>query len=75
MEDIMDGRKLKRKLKTISYGSADFEDFKGSDISRGEFSLYAEPLDTSSRRYSEVYKVSDLELYRSPSDVSVAFLS
>jgi hypothetical protein len=34
MEDIMNGRQLRRKLKTISYGS--------TDISRGKFPFYAE---------------------------------
>jgi hypothetical protein len=46
----------------VSYGSTDFKNFKGSDISRGEFSFYAEPLNTSSRRYSKIYEVSNLEL-------------
>jgi hypothetical protein len=59
----------------ISYGSTNFDDFKGSNISRGKFSFYAEPLNTSSRRYSEIHEVSNLELYWSPSYVSVAFLS
>jgi hypothetical protein len=53
---------LRRKLKTGSYGSTDFKDFKGSDITRGKFPFYAEPLDTSGRRYLKVYEVSDLEL-------------
>jgi hypothetical protein len=46
----------------VSYGSTDLENFKWSDISRGEFSFYAEPLNTSSRKYSKIYKVSNLEL-------------
>jgi hypothetical protein len=46
----------------ISYGSTDFYNLKGSDISRGKFSFYAESLNTSSGRYSKIYKVSDLEL-------------
>jgi hypothetical protein len=62
-------------LKTVSYEFIDLENFKGSDISRGEFSFYAEPLNTSSRRYSNIYKVSNLEPLRSPSYVSVDFLS
>jgi hypothetical protein len=53
---------MRRKLKTISYGSTDFENFKGSDVSRSKFPFYAEPLNTSGRRYSKVYKVSDLKL-------------
>jgi hypothetical protein len=35
MEDIMNGHWLRRKLKTISYGSTNFDDFKGSNVSRG----------------------------------------
>jgi hypothetical protein len=50
------------KLKTISYGSTDFEDFKGSDVSRSKFAFYAEPLNTSSGRYLKIYEVSNLEL-------------
>jgi hypothetical protein len=46
----------------ICYGSTNFYNLKGSDISRGKFSFYAEPLDTSSRRYSKIYEVSNLEL-------------
>jgi hypothetical protein len=46
----------------ISYGSTNFDDFKGSDISRGMFFFYAEPLNTSSRRYSKIHEVSNLEL-------------
>jgi hypothetical protein len=46
----------------ICYGSTNFDDFKGSDISRGKFSFYPEPLNTSSRRYSKIHKVSNLEL-------------
>jgi hypothetical protein len=49
-------------LKTISYGSIDFDNFKGSNMSRGKFSFYAEPLNTSSRRYLKIYEVSDLKL-------------
>jgi hypothetical protein len=41
----------------ISYGSTDFENFKRSNISRSEFSFYAEPLNTSGRRYSEIYEI------------------
>jgi hypothetical protein len=48
-------------LKMISYGSIDFKDFKGSDVSRSKFSFYAEPLYTSGRRYSKIYEVSDLK--------------
>jgi hypothetical protein len=62
MEDVMDGRYLRRKLKTLSYRSTDFENFKGSDISRSKFSFSAEPLNTSSRRNSKIYEVSNLEL-------------
>jgi hypothetical protein len=75
MEDIMDDRSLRRKLEMISYGSTDFGNFKGSDITRSKFPFYAEPLNTSGRRYSKINEVSDLELYRSSSDVSVALLS
>jgi hypothetical protein len=46
----------------VSYGSTDFKDFKGSDVTRGKFSFYAEPLNTLSRRYSKIYEVSDLKL-------------
>jgi hypothetical protein len=46
----------------IRYGSIDFYNLEGSDISRGKFSFYAEPLNTSSRRYSKIYEVSNLEL-------------
>jgi hypothetical protein len=62
MKDVMDGRYLRRKLKTISYRSTDFKDFKGSDVSRSKFPFYAEPLNTSGRRYSKIYEVSDLKL-------------
>jgi hypothetical protein len=48
-------------LKTVSYRSTDFKDFKGSDITRSKFPFYAEPLNTPGRRYSKVYKVSDLK--------------
>jgi hypothetical protein len=53
---------LRRKLETISYGSTDFENFKGSDVSRSKLPFYAEPLNTSGRRYSKIDEVSDLEL-------------
>jgi hypothetical protein len=53
---------LRRKLKTVSYGSIDFKDFKGSDVPRSKFPFYAEPLNTSSRRHSKIYKVSNLKL-------------
>jgi hypothetical protein len=53
---------LKRKLKMISYKSTDFKDFKGSDVPRSKLPFYAEPLNTSGRRYSEIYEVSDLTL-------------
>jgi hypothetical protein len=46
----------------VSYGSTDFKDFKESDVSRSKFPFYAEPLNTSSRRYSKIYEVSDLKL-------------
>jgi hypothetical protein len=46
----------------VSYGSADFKDFKGSDVSGSKFPFYAKPLNTSSRRYSKIYKVSNLKL-------------
>jgi hypothetical protein len=46
----------------VSYGSIDFENFKGSDVARSKFSFYAEPLNTSSRRCSNVHEVSDLKL-------------
>jgi hypothetical protein len=46
----------------ISYGSIHFYNLERSDISRGKFSFYAEPLNTSSRGYSKIYKVSNLEL-------------
>jgi hypothetical protein len=62
MEDIMDGRQLRRKLKTVSYGSTDSKDFKRSDVSRSKFPFYAEPLNTPSRRYSKIYEVSNLKL-------------
>jgi hypothetical protein len=39
----------------VSYGSTDFENFKGSDVSRSKFPFYAEPLNTSGRRYSKIY--------------------
>jgi hypothetical protein len=39
----------------VSYGSTDFENFKVSDVSRSKFPFYAEPLNTSSRRYSKIY--------------------
>jgi hypothetical protein len=58
-----------------SYGSTDFKNFKGSDVSRSKLSFYTEPLNTSGRRYSKIDEVSDLELYRSSSDVRVALLS
>jgi hypothetical protein len=45
----------------ISYGSTDFEDFKGSDVSRSKFLFYAEPFNTSGRRYSKIYEVPDLK--------------
>jgi hypothetical protein len=41
MEDVMDGRQLRRKLKTLSYGSINFKDFKGSDVSGSKFPFYA----------------------------------
>jgi hypothetical protein len=50
------------KLKTVSYGSTDFKDFEGSDVSRSKFPFYAEPLNTSGRRYSKIDKVSDLKM-------------
>jgi hypothetical protein len=62
MEDVMDGRQLRRKLKMVSYGSTNFKDFKGSDVSGSKFPFYAEPLNTSSRRYPKIYEVSDLKL-------------
>jgi hypothetical protein len=46
----------------ISYGSTDFENFKRSNISRSEFSFYAEPLNTSGRRYLEVYEIAQLQI-------------
>jgi hypothetical protein len=46
----------------ISYGSINFDNLKGSDVSRGKFSFYAEPLNTSSRRYLKIYEVSNLKL-------------
>jgi hypothetical protein len=49
-------------LKTISYGSTDFKNFKGPDVSRSKFPFYAEPLNTSGRRYSKIDKVSNLKL-------------
>jgi hypothetical protein len=58
----------------ISYGSADFGNFKGSNITRSKFPFYVKPLNTSGRRYSKIDEVSDLELYWSSSDVGVAFL-
>jgi hypothetical protein len=39
----------------ISYGSTNFDNIKGSNVSRGKFSCYAKPLNTSSRRYSKIY--------------------
>jgi hypothetical protein len=62
MEDVMDGRHLRRKLKMVSYGSTDFKDFKGSDVSRSKFPFYAEPLNTSGRGYSKIDKISNLKL-------------
>jgi hypothetical protein len=59
----------------ISYGSTDFKDFKGSDVSRSKCSFYAEPLNASGRRYSKIYEVSDLKLQGSSSYIRVAFLS
>jgi hypothetical protein len=56
----------------ISYGSADFENFKRSNISRSEFSFYAEPLNTSSRGYSEIYKVTNFKLQWFSSFVCIA---
>jgi hypothetical protein len=46
----------------ISYGSTNFDDFKGSNISMSKLPFYAKPLNTSSRRYSKIYEVSNLEL-------------
>jgi hypothetical protein len=46
----------------ISYGSTDFDDFKGSNISSGKLPFYAKSLNTSSRRYSKIYEASNLEL-------------
>jgi hypothetical protein len=46
----------------ISYGSTDFDNFKGSDVSRSKLPFYAEPLNTSSRRYSKIHEVSNLKL-------------
>jgi hypothetical protein len=46
----------------ICYGSTDFDNIKGSDKSGGKLSFYAEPLNTSSRRYSKIHEVSNLEL-------------
>jgi hypothetical protein len=46
----------------VSYGYTDFKDFKGSDVLRSKFPFYAEPLNTSGRRYSKIYEVSDLKL-------------
>jgi hypothetical protein len=43
----------------ISYGSTDFENFKRSNISRSEFSFYAEPLNISGRRYLEIYEITN----------------
>jgi hypothetical protein len=62
MEDVMNSCQLKRKLKAVSYVSTDFKDFKGSDVSRSKFPFYAEHLNTSSRRYSKIYEVSNLKL-------------
>jgi hypothetical protein len=62
MEDIMNGRQLRRKLETVSYGSTDLKDFKRSDVSRSKFPFYTESLNTSGRRYSKIYEVSDLKL-------------
>jgi hypothetical protein len=49
-------------LKTVSYGSTDFKNFKGSDITRSKFPFYAEPLNTSGRGYSKIDEISDLKL-------------
>jgi hypothetical protein len=46
----------------IGHGSTDFYNLERSDISRGKFSFYAEPLNTSSRGYSKIHEVSNLEL-------------
>jgi hypothetical protein len=62
MEDVMDGRYMRRKLKMVSHGSTDFKNFKGSNVLRSKFPFYAEPLNTPGRRYSKVYEVSDLKL-------------
>jgi hypothetical protein len=62
MEDIMNSYYLRRKLKAISYGSTDFENFKRSNISRSKFSSCAEPLNTSGRRYSMIYEITNFKL-------------
>jgi hypothetical protein len=51
MEDIMNGCWLRRKLKTISYRSTSFKNFKRSNIPRSEFSFDTKPLNTLGRRY------------------------
>jgi hypothetical protein len=59
----------------ISYGSTSFKNFKRSNVSRSEFSFYTKPLNTSGRRYPEIYKVTNFKLQWFPSFVSVALLS
>jgi hypothetical protein len=46
----------------VSYGSIDFNDFKGSDVSRSKFLFYAEPLNTSGRGYPKIDEISDFKL-------------
>jgi hypothetical protein len=59
----------------ISYGSTNFENFKRSNISRSEFSFYAEPLNTSGRRYSEIYEITNFKLQWFSSFVHIVLLS
>jgi len=46
----------------IGYWTTSFDNFKWSNISRSKFSFYAETLNASGRRYSEIYKITYFKL-------------
>ena len=62
MENIMNGGQLRRKMDSVSNQTTSFDDFKWSDVSGCQFPFYAEALNTSSRRYSQIYEIPYLEL-------------
>jgi hypothetical protein len=75
MENIMNGSQLRWKANFVSHWAIDFKDLEGSDISGCKLPFYAETLNTLGRRYSEIDKISYLELQRFPSSICIAFLS